>query len=169
MHNIFFIFVPHNQSNVKPEETIDFHIRWAWHSIARMYNIEASKLGSTMSVGHTLLSIDMENGTPSTKLGPKMGMEARSLTRILKSMEDKGLIYREQDKKDKRMVRVFLTQFGKEKREVSRDIVIKFNLAIQEKLGSSKLNQFFVSIKKINDFLDNRITTSTTKNKSSNE
>ena len=46
---------------MKPEETIDFHIRWAWHSIARMYNIEASKLGSTMSVGHTLLSVDTEN------------------------------------------------------------------------------------------------------------
>ena len=144
---------------MKQEDTIDFHIRWAWHSISRMYNIEASKLGSTMSVGHTLLSIDMENGTPSTKLGPKMGMEARSLTRIVKSMEDKGLIYREQDKKDKRMVRIFLTEFGKEKREVSKDIVIKFNLAIQEKLGSAKVNQFFVSIKKINDFLDTRITT----------
>ena len=154
---------------MKPEETIDFHIRWAWHSIARMYNIEASKLGSTMSVGHTLLSVDIENGTPSTKLGPKMGMEARSLTRILKSMEEKGLLYRERDKKDKRMVRIFLTQFGKEKRELSRDIVVKFNLAIQEKLGQSKMNQFFSVIKRINDFLDTQITTSSNKNKTSNE
>ena len=122
-----------------------------------------------MSVGHTLLSVDTENGTPSTKLGPKMGMEARSLTRILKSMEEKGLIYRERDKKDKRMVRIFLTQFGKEKRELSRDIVVKFNLAIQEKLGHSKLNQFFSVIKRINDFLDTQITTSSNKNKTSNE
>jgi hypothetical protein len=57
------------------------------------------------------------------------------------------------------MVRIFLTEFGKEKREVSKDIVIKFNLAIKEKLGSAKVNQFFVSIKKINNFLDTRIKT----------
>ena len=32
-----------------------------------------------MSIGYALLNID-KDGTPSTKLGPKMGMEARSLT-----------------------------------------------------------------------------------------
>jgi len=154
---------------MKPEETIDFHIRWAWHSIARMYNIEAAKFGSTMSVGHTLLSIDTDNGTPSTKLGPKMGMEARSLTRILKSMEEKGLIYRKQDKHDRRMVRVFLTPFGKEKREVSRDIVIRFNMAVQEKLGPGKMSQFFNAIQNINEFLDTQITTTSNKNKKNNE
>ena len=154
---------------MKPEDTIDFHLRWAWHSISRMYNIEAAKFGSTMSVGHTLLNIDTDNGTPSTKLGPKMGMEARSLTRILKSMEEKGLIYRVQDKKDRRMVRIYLTPFGKEKREVSRDIVIRFNLAIKEKLGQTKMNQFFNVIHKINDFLDSQITTSSNKNIKNNE
>ena len=73
---------------MKQEDTIDFHLRWAWHSIARMYNMEAAKFGTTMSVGQILLNVDVE-GTPSTKLGPKMGMESRSLTRILKSMEEK--------------------------------------------------------------------------------
>ena len=74
---------------MKPEETIDFHIRWAWHSIARLYNIEAARLGGSMSVGYVLLNIDLEKGCPSTKLGTKMGMEPRSLTRTLKSMEKK--------------------------------------------------------------------------------
>ena len=32
-----------------------------------------------------LLSIDPEKGTPSTSLGPKMGMEATSLSRTLKN------------------------------------------------------------------------------------
>ena len=104
---------------MKPEETIDFHIRWAWHGIARMYNLEASKYNSTMSVGQTLLSIDTKEGTPSTKLGPKMGMEPRSLTRMLKSMEEKGLIYRKVDKTDKRMVRIHLTDAGAKHRDIS--------------------------------------------------
>ena len=138
---------------MKPEETIDFHIRWAWHGIARMNNIEAAKYDTTMSVGQTLLNIDAE-GTPSTKLGPKMGMESRSLTRILKSMEEKGLIYKKADAKDKRMVRIYLTEAGREKREVSKEAVINLNIAIHEKIGKTNLQTFFKVIKKINHLLD---------------
>jgi len=138
---------------MKPEETIDFHIRWAWHGIARKYNIEAAKYGTTMSVGQTLLNIDTE-GTPSTKLGPKMGMESRSLTRILKSMEEKGLICKKPDTKDKRMVRIYLTDAGRAKREVSKEAVIDLNTAIHEKIGKTNLQTFFKVIKKINHLLD---------------
>ena len=138
---------------MKPEDTIDFHIRWAWHGIARKYNIEAAQHGTTMSVGQTLLNIYTE-GTPSTKLGPKMGMESRSLTRILKSMEEKGLIYKKPDTKDKRMVRIYLTEAGKKKREVSKEAVINLNTAIHEKVGKTNLQTFFKVIKKINHLLD---------------
>ena len=72
--------------------TIDYALRATWQAVARMYNEEAKKFGATMAVGFTLLSIDPKTGTPSTSLGPKMGMEATSLSRILKSMEEKGLI-----------------------------------------------------------------------------
>lgn len=138
---------------MKQEDTIDFHIRWAWHSIARMYNMEAAKFGTTMSVGQTLLNVDVE-GTPSTKLGPKMGMESRSLTRILKSMEDKGLIYKRVDQKDKRMVRVFLTDLGIEKREISRNAVLNFNKSVQSNIGKTNLETFFKVIKKVNLLLE---------------
>ncbi len=140
---------------MKPEETIDFHIRWAWHKIARMYNSEAAKYGSTMAVGYLLLSIDLENGTPSTKLGPQMGMEARSLTRILKSMEEKKLIVKRTDKSDRRMVHIHLTDLGKEKREVAKTTVLNFNNLMYEKISKNRLNAFFDVMKKINQILDN--------------
>lgn len=141
---------------MKPEETIDFNIRWAWYRIARFYNNEAAKYGSSMSVGYVLLNIDVEEGTPSTKLGPKMGMEPRSLTRILKSMEEKGLICRKSDKEDGRMVRIFLTKFGKKTREVSKDTVINFNLAVQKKIPGSKLKIFYEVITELNNILENQ-------------
>ena len=139
---------------MKPEETIDFPIRWAWHRIARLYNTEASKHGVSMSLGYVLLNIDFEKGTPSTKLGPQMGMEPRSLTRTLKSMEEKGLVYRETDKKDKRMVRIFLTESGKEMRERSKTTVIQFNETIQSKISKEKLATFFDTMKEINSILE---------------
>jgi len=77
-----------------------------------MYNQQALKYGGTMSVGFALLNIHSEEGTPATKIGPMMGLETRSLTRLLKSMEEKGLIYRETDKNDRRSVLIFLTKAG---------------------------------------------------------
>ena len=76
------------------EKTIDYLLRSAWLSVTKMYNEEAGKKGSTMATGFALISTDPENDTPSTSLGPKMGIEATSLSRTLKTMEDKGLIIR---------------------------------------------------------------------------
>ena len=95
---------------MKREETIDYHIRSAWHAISRMYNQQALEYNATMSMGFALLVIDSDEGTPATKIGPLMGLEARSLTRLLKSLEEKKLICKESDKNDKRSVRICLTK-----------------------------------------------------------
>ena len=124
------------------EKTIDYTLRATWQAVSRMYNEEASKYDGSMSVGFALLSIEKEGGTPSTALGPKMGMEATSLTRTLKSMEEKGLIYREPNPKDGRGVLIFLTDFGKEKRELSKKTVIKFNETIKNSISVEKYRNF---------------------------
>ena len=139
---------------MKPEETIDFHLRWAWHKTARLYNLAAQEHGFTMSMGYTLLNIDKYEGTPSTKLGPLMGMESRSLTRTLKTMEESGFIERKSDPTDKRMVRVFLTEKGMEARKISRATVIRFNERIQDVLTTQEREQFFQIMKKVNQRLD---------------
>ena len=97
---------------MKSEETIDFHIRWAWYNISRMYNLKAGEFGGSMAIGYALLNIDRD-GTPSTKLAPKMGMEPRSLTRMIKNLDQNGLIQKVSDKSDKRLVKIFLTDKGK--------------------------------------------------------
>lgn len=139
---------------MKPEETIDFHLRWAWHNIARLYNAEASLHGLTMSVGFTLLNIDQREGTPSTKLGPKMGMEPRSLTRTLKSMEEEGLITRKNDKNDRRTVRIFLTEKGRRKREIAREKVVLFNEKIQKQMGRKKVTEFMNIMNDLNRLIE---------------
>ena len=124
------------------EKTIDYELRATWQAVSRMYNEEASKFDGSMSLGFTLLSIDKDGGTPSTALAPKMGMEASSITRTLKSMEDKGLIIRKPNPKDGRGVLIYLTDFGKEKRELSKNTVIKFNETIKKNVSLEKLQNF---------------------------
>jgi DNA-binding MarR family transcriptional regulator len=142
---------------VKQEETIDFHIRWAWHKILRIYNHIAGSFGINMSVGYALLNIDRVVGTPSTKLGPIMGMEARSLTRTLKTMEEHGLIIRRPDKLDKRVMRIFLTELGLENRKIAREKVIQFNQSILSKMENHEAHQFLRSIIKINEILEENL------------
>ena len=138
-----------NSSHMK-EITIDSALRATWQSVARMYNEEAKGFGSTMAVGFTLLSIDPKTGTPSTALGPKMGMEATRLSLILKSMEEKGLIERKPNPKDGRGVLIHLTEFGLEKREDSKDVVLRFNDAVKANVSKEKLDCFFEVMETIN-------------------
>ncbi len=125
------------------EESIDYHLRVTWQAVSKMYNEEAHKHGTTMATAFVLLNIDYENGTPSTSLGPQMGMEATSLSRILKKMEDKGVIYREKHPKDGRVVLIKLTDFGKEKRTFARASVLRFNNVVRQHVTQDKLNIFF--------------------------
>ncbi|MBF9142466.1 MarR family winged helix-turn-helix transcriptional regulator [Hymenobacter properus] len=128
---------------MKPEETVDYNIKVAWHAISRMYNTQAAQNDITTSIGFVLLNIDQDKGTPATKIAPLLGLETRSLTRILRSMEEKGLIYKQGDSVDKRSVRIFLTPLGLEKKEVSRQTVRHFNLKIREKIPQNQLDVFF--------------------------
>ena len=135
------------------EVTIDYALRATWQAVARMYNEEAKNFGSTMAVGFTLLSIDPKTGTPSTALGPKMGMEATSLSRILKSMEEKGLIERKPNPKDGRGVLIHLTDFGIEKRADSKAAVIKFNDTVKAHVAPEKLHTFFEVMETIDQLI----------------
>jgi DNA-binding MarR family transcriptional regulator len=139
---------------MKREETVDYNIKAAWHAIARMYNQQALKYGGTMSIGFALLNIHTEEGTPATKIAPMMGLEARSLTRLLKSMEEKGLIYRETDKNDKRSVRIRLTKEGRKNKEKARNTVLRFNEVVREEIDDETLIVFFDVLKKINQIVD---------------
>ena len=128
---------------MKKELTVDYHIKVVWHAISRMYNQGGAIKGITASSGFVLLNIDIEKGTPATKIAPLLGMEARSLTRMLKNMEENGLIYRERDALDKRSVRIMLTEEGKSKRDFSRKAVIYFNEKVNEEIPKEKLQAFF--------------------------
>ncbi|NKI32686.1 MarR family winged helix-turn-helix transcriptional regulator [Croceivirga thetidis] len=143
--------------------TIDWALRATWQAVTKLYNEEAKNYGLTMAIGFTLLSIDSKKGTPSTALGPRMGMEATSLSRILNTLESRGYIERRPNPNDGRGVLIHLTALGVEKRKDSKEVVMQFNDAVREQLNDDNLDGFYRTVEVINKLIqDKKIYTKTT-------
>ena len=123
------------------EETVDYHIRATLFKMMRMYNLYAAENGITQGIGYVLILITKE-GVPATKIAPLMGMGTSSLTRLLKTMETDGLIYRQSDKQDKRVVRIFLTEKGVHLREKAKTVVLNFNEKLLKKVNKKEMDAF---------------------------
>ncbi|MCF8278568.1 MAG: MarR family transcriptional regulator [Flavobacteriales bacterium] len=125
------------------DQMVIYKLRTSWLQISKLYNEMALEHDSTVSMAFVLLAIDEEEGTPVTKIAPRMGMEPNSLSRLLKSMEEKKFISRKRDEVDKRMAYVYLTKKGKEKREVAMKAVYRLERAIVNQIDEAKLKAFF--------------------------
>lgn len=139
--------------NSNKSDLIDFMIRHSWHRISRMYNQMAAVEGMTMSYGFILMMVEKE-GTPSTQLGPKMGMEATSLSRTINAMEVDGLIRRSSSEKDKRITLVFLTELGVQKRKMVKQFILEFNEKLTSKLKKKDLEGFFTVMNALDESVD---------------
>lgn len=140
--------------------TIDQLLRNTWLKMAKMYNDKCAKYNSTMVIGFALLSIDPKNGTPSTQLGPKMGIEPTSLSRTLKKLDELKYITKKPNPNDGRSVLICLTTKGKSMRDLTKSEVLNFNEKILESITQDELDTFIkvtktirhlTSMEKLND------------------
>ena len=139
---------------MEPEDTIDYNIRKTWYNITKLYNRTANEYMASMSLGMIILNIDIMEGTPSTQLGPNMGMEATSLSRSLNKLEDSGVIIRKPDLNDKRKTVIHLTSLGMDWREVAKGVVLQFNNNIFSHFEKKEMDTFFAVLRKINKIID---------------
>tara|TARA_B100000900_G_scaffold411553_1_gene431470 strand:- start:2755 stop:3183 length:429 start_codon:yes stop_codon:yes gene_type:complete len=140
---------------MEQEETIDYNIRKTWYNITKMYNRTAVEYMGSMALAMIVLNIDMYEGTPSTQLGPNMGMEATSLSRSLKKLEKLGIIKRVNDKIDKRKVIIKLTKLGLNRREIAKETVLNFNNKIFSEINEKEKEVFFAVLNKVNKLINN--------------
>lgn len=136
------------------DQMVIYHLRNGWFQISKLYNEMAADHGSTVSMAFVLLAINEDEGTPVTKIAPRMGMEPNSLSRILKSMEEKEFIYRKRDEVDKRMAFVCLTEEGIKMREIALRAVFRLEKAIVNQIDEKKLAAFLEVSKHIPDAIE---------------
>lgn len=133
---------------MKAQDTIGYQVKSTWQAIVKMYNRLTNEYDFSQAEGYVLISIK-RGGIPVTKIAPLMGIEPTSLSRLLKTMEDKGLIYREKDETDRRVVKLFLTKKGLELKKKSRNMVLDYNQSIYDEIGTEEMERFLTTMAKI--------------------
>ncbi|WP_158798311.1 MarR family winged helix-turn-helix transcriptional regulator [Pedobacter sp. L105] len=134
---------------MKQQETIDYLLKVTWQNVANTYNQVASGFGITQAIGYVLINID-KDGTAVSQLAGLLGVKATSLSRMLSNMEESGLIYREAASGDKRSVKVFLTDYGREKRQLAKAVVRSFNEYLGNNLTIQEKNHLVNGLQKLN-------------------
>ena len=139
-----------SQKSVKHQETIDYFLKIVWQTVANRYNNLVADFGITQSIGYLLINIDEQEGTTVSQAAALLGLKSTSLSRMLKQLEEMGLIYRELNEGDKRSVKIYLTSLGKEKRSLARGLVREFNNYLNDHLSESEKEHLIKTLKKIN-------------------
>lgn len=137
------------RSSVKHQETIDYFLKIVWQTVANRYNQLVTEFGITQSIGYLLINID-EEGTTVSQAAALLGLKSTSLSRMLNQLEQTGLIYRESNKGDKRSVKIYLTDLGKEKRQLAKDVVKQFNNYLNAHISEADKQYLTEMLKKIN-------------------
>lgn len=136
---------------MKQQQTLDYHIKFAWQNMFNKYNQLASDFGITQAIGYMLININDEEGTAVSNLAALLGVKATSLSRMLNNMEEAKLIYREAAPDDKRSVKIFLTSFGKEKKQQAKSVVRNFNEYLDKHFSKKEKETFINLLIKLND------------------
>jgi MarR family transcriptional regulator, organic hydroperoxide resistance regulator len=138
------------RNNVKHQETIDYFLKIVWQTMANRYNQIVTEFGITQSIGYLLINIDEQEGTTVSKAAALLGLKSTSLSRMLSQLETMGLIYRESNPGDKRSVKIYLTDLGKEKRHQARVVVRQFNNYLNEHIKEADRKYLIDMLEKIN-------------------
>lgn len=136
--------------NVKHQETIDYFLKIVWQTMANRYNQIVTEFGITQSIGYLLINIDEKEGTTVSRAASLLGLKSTSLSRMLSQLETMGLIYRESNPGDKRSVKIYLTELGKEKRHQARVVVRQFNNYLNEHIKESDRQYLIDMLEKLN-------------------
>src|ERR1700730_1926419 len=137
-------------NHIKQQETIDYVVKIVWQTVANRYNQLVTEFGITQSIGYLLINIDEKEGTTVSQAAALLGLKSTSLSRMLSQLEKTGLIYRESNEGDKRSVKIYLTELGKEKRHLARGLVRQFNNYLNSNISESDKDYLIKMLKKIN-------------------
>lgn len=109
----------------------------------------------TPSQWAVLAWLDEENGVPIGTLAQHLEIEASVTTGIVQRMEQHGLLERVHDHKDRRLVKIFLTDDGRQLVHALNPIVSAFHEMLFQGLPPDAQQSFFAHFQHLDNNLSN--------------
>ncbi len=100
--------------NLSPQEMICFALYSSAQAMQQAYKPLLAPLKLTYPQYIVLMALWSQDDVTVGQLGRQVMLETNTLTPLLKRLEGKGLVTRQRSAKDERVVRICLTQAGRE-------------------------------------------------------
>lgn len=97
------ILAPHN---------LGYRIKLLSQMMSRQFQEQLEPFGLTPCHWIVLCCLWAEDGLPTSTIGERVQQVGGTLTGVLDRMEDRGLVYRQRDERDRRIWRIWLTPAG---------------------------------------------------------
>lgn len=93
------------------------------HHYRNLLNVSMQEIGIHRSQAKVLCRLFVQDGMSQSEIAQALCLHGATITDILQRMEVAGLIYRRRDIQDNRLVRIYLTDSGREKEQaITRQI-----------------------------------------------
>lgn len=131
--------------NVLAPYSLGYRVKLLAQVIGRQFQDQLEPFGLTAFHWVVLCCLWEEDGLATSAIGEKLQQVGGTLTGVLDRMEERGLVRRERDTRDRRIWRIWLTDVGSQLEAVLPPIAIKIReqamegMAIPERELFSKL------------------------------
>ena len=120
------------------------------HRRSQAFVVEAcTDLKLTFSEYVLLLKLYGNEGCSQDDMSGMLYMDKAVVTRIIKSLEAKGFIYREKDIHDRRMNRLYFTEFGKTQEKFLKSIIKKLVNSFSQGMDKKEIESMINGIQKV--------------------
>lgn len=116
------------------EQCVNFVLTKAQNAIQQLFKAELAPYGVTPGQYAVLKCLWDDNGQTAKQLSERLYLDGSTVTGILDRMENKGLIARQPDPKDRRALRVMLTEKGQALEEPVNNAIELANRKALDKL-----------------------------------
>ncbi|HEX3010434.1 MAG TPA: MarR family transcriptional regulator [Syntrophomonadaceae bacterium] len=126
-----------------------FTMRAAMKKIEKNLTLQLDEAGVTIPQSFILNYLLQDNGATLKEIGNKSLIDSSSMTVLVDKLEKDGLVERQLDTQDRRAIRVFITEKGREVGQKVVHIGNVFNSNLYDLLGEGNQKEFIHGLNNI--------------------
>ena len=126
-----------------------FNMRAAMKKIDKNLGQQLEPFGVSIPQSFILKSLLEEDGTTLKEIGTRTLIDSSSMTVLVDKLEKDKLVERQLDAQDRRAIRVFITESGRELAEKVLETADAFNQKLSELVGEENEDGFWEGVNNI--------------------